>query len=364
MKKTLIKEISENDLQAVLDDYALDEFYYPSIFPVMFTPTLTWRALSGDYGINVAADVVSYNAAAPRKTRNVVERLTGKIPKIEIVRVKEETDLNEYQHLQYYYGSEEGQRALMNWVYADTDFCFKGVNARLEWLALRALSTGGFVLDSTNNAGTVTETKVDFGVPQAHRLAAGTAWSAANAADSTPIADIRAVVAQGVGQGLLLKYMFMDLETFYAMMASDEAIDFCSSWVPQVGRIKIPSVDEVNLALQAHRLPQIRIVDTYVTLENASGGRTTVNPWEAGIVTFVPELACGYTYHGPMADEMVTDSVATKAKREHILIKKYSTEDPVTEVTKGICNAIPVWGNADRCFLFDSKGTADGQNRE
>ena len=45
MKKTLIKEISENDLQAVVDAYTLDDFYYPSIFPVMFTPTLTWRAL-------------------------------------------------------------------------------------------------------------------------------------------------------------------------------------------------------------------------------------------------------------------------------------------------------------------------------
>ena len=165
MKKSLIKEVTENDLQAVVDAYTLDEFYYPSIFPIMFTPTLTWRALSGEYGINVAADVVSYNSAAPKKTRNVIERLTGKIPKVEIMRVKEETDLNEYQHLQYYYGSEEGQRALMNWVYADTDFCFNGVNARLEWLALRALSTGGFVLDSNNNAGTVTETTVDFGVP-------------------------------------------------------------------------------------------------------------------------------------------------------------------------------------------------------
>lgn len=365
MKKTLIKEVSENDLQAVLDAYALDEFYYPSFFPVMFTPTLTWRALSGDYGINVAADVVSYNAAAPRKTRNVIERLTGKIPKIEIVRVKEETDLNEYQHLQYYYGTQEGQRALMNWVYADTDFCFKGVNARLEWLALRALSTGGFVLDSTNNAGTVTETKVDFGVPDAHRIATSLTWSADNAATAKPISDIREVVSKGVGQGLVLKYMLMDLETFYAMMACNQAIDFCSAWVPQVGRIKIPSVDEVNLALRAHRLPEIRIVDTYVTLESATGNRTTVNPWQSGIVTFIPELACGYTYHGPMADEMVADSVATKAKREHILIKKYSTEDPVTEVTKGIANAIPVWGNADRCYLFDTRAAvADKSEQE
>ena len=354
MKKSLIKEVTENDLQAVVDAYTLDEFYYPSIFPIMFTPTLTWRALSGEYGINVAADVVSYNSAAPKKTRNVIERLTGKIPKVEIMRVKEETDLNEYQHLQYYYGSEEGQRALMNWVYADTDFCFNGVNARLEWLALRALSTGGFVLDSNNNAGTVRETTVDFGVPEANKLKSTVAWTAANADTATPISDIRSVVEKGIGKGILIKYMFMDLETFYSMMATDEAIDFCSAWVPQVGRIKIPNVEDVNIALKAHRLPEIRIIDTYVTIEKADGTRSTVNPWEAGVVTFVPELACGYTYHAPMADEMVLDSVATKVKREHVLIKKYSTEDPVTEVTKGIANAIPVWGNADRCFLFDS----------
>ena len=188
-----------------MDAYTLDEFYYPSIFPVMFTPTLTWRALSGDYGINVAADVVSYNAAAPKKTRNVIERLTGKIPKIEIMRVKEETDLNEYQHLQYYYSSEEGQKALMNWVYADTDFCFNGVNARLEWLALRALSTGGFVLNSSNNAGTVTETTVDFGVPAANKVKTKVTWSPENAATATPISDIRSMVSKGVGQRLFTR---------------------------------------------------------------------------------------------------------------------------------------------------------------
>lgn len=354
MKKSLIKEFTQNDLQAVMDSYTLDEFYYPSIFPVMFTPTLTWRALSGEYGINVAADVVSYNSAAPKKTRNVVERLTGKIPKIEITRVKEESDLNEYQHLQYYYGSEEGQRALMAWVYGDTDFCFKGINARLEWLALRALSTGGFVLDSDNNAGIVTETSVDFGVPAEHKLSSSVAWKAENAATATPISDIRAMVERATGEGILLKYLFMDIDTFYNMMATDEAVDFCSSWVPQVGRIKVPNVDDVNMALVAHRLPEIRIIDTYVTIEKADGTRQTVNPWEKGIVTFVPEMKCGYTYHAPMADEMVVDGVATKVKKEHILIKKYSTEDPVTEVTKGIANALPVWGNADRCYLYDT----------
>ena len=354
MKQSLIKEFSQNDLQKVMDAYTLDDFYYPSIFPVMFTPTLTWRALSGEYGINVAADVISYNSVAPKKTRNVVERLTGKIPKIEITRVKEESDLNEYQHLQYYYGSQEGQRALMNWVYADTDFCFKGINARLEWLALRALSTGGFVLNSANNAGTVTETSVDFGVPSSHKISSSVAWTATNKTTATPITDIRSLVDKGTADGILIKYMFMDLDTFYNMMAADEAIDFCSSWVPQVGRIKVPNVDDVNVALKAHHLPEIRIIDTYVTIEKADGTRSTVNPWESAVVTFVPDVKCGYTYHAPMADEMVVDGVATKVKKEHILVKKYSTEDPVTEVTKGIANAIPVWGNADRCFIFDS----------
>ena len=45
------------------------------------------------------------------------------------------------------------------------------------------------------------------------------------------------MVERATGEGILLKYLFMDIDTFYNMMATDEAVDFCSSWVPQVGRI-------------------------------------------------------------------------------------------------------------------------------
>lgn len=352
MKKSLIKELSANDMQGVIESFTYDDYYYPSIFPLMFTPTLSWKALSSDLGIHVAADVVSFNATAPRKTRNLITRLTGDIPKIEILRVKEETDLNEYRQLQNYFGDREGQKAVMNWVYSDTEFCWAGVNARLEWLALRSLSTGKFILNSDNNAGVVTETQVDFGMPDSHKTSVTNSWD--DTANSTPITDIRKVVKTAMGNGTLIKYIYMDQDSFYRMVGSDETVNFCSSWIPQIGTAKVPTMEEINVALRAHRLPEIRIIESYVTIEKTNGTRATVNPWEEGAVTFVPQLECGYTYHAPMADELIRDSVATKVKREHILVKKYSTEDPVTEITKAIANAIPVWSSADSSYILNT----------
>ena len=71
---------------------------------------------------------------------------------------------------------------------------------------------------------------------------------------------------------------------------------------------------------------------------------------------FTEGIQQGNTYHGPIADEKI-DSEAAKVKREHVLIKKFSDDDPVKETTKGIANAFPAWGNADRCWQVDTLHT-------
>ena len=71
---------------------------------------------------------------------------------------------------------------------------------------------------------------------------------------------------------------------------------------------------------------------------------------------FTEGIQQGNTYHGPIADEKI-DSEAAKVKREHVLIKKFSDDDPVKETTKGIANAFPAWGNADRCWHVDTLHT-------
>jgi hypothetical protein len=359
MKKSLIQGLNEKDMKAVLATLSLNDFYFPTLMPLRFTPFLTWKALQADQGIPVAADVVAYDAKAPRKSRKIVERLQGDIPKIEIARVKKESDLNEYAQLKLYAGSEEGAQALVNWIYDDVEFCFTGVNARIEWLALQALSLGKVSLSKSNNNGIVTETAIDFQVPSASKGGVSVVWSAANTATSKPITNIKAICATAKKAGNPIRYILMNQDCFDAMAISAEVMKYCAAWVIQASETtQIPSLNSVNAAFTANNLPKVVIIESYVAIEAADGTTTTVNPWTDGVVTFVPDIVVGNTFHAPLADEQVTDSSAVKTKRGHILIKKFSEEDPIAEVTKGMANAFPVWASATKSYLLYTLGAS------
>lgn len=355
MKKSLIQGLKEKDMQAVINSYHLNDFYWPTLFPLKFTPTLTWKALATGLGIPVMADVVSFNSKAPRKTRRVVERMQGDIPKIDIAFDKEETDLNEYNQLLHYAGSDSGQKALVEWVYGDVDRAWVGVNARLEWLALRAMSTGEIVLDSKNNEGIVTEEKVTFGIPEDQKTGVSVKWE--TSATAKPITDIKARLKEAKKKGLILRHAFTNQETFDKMAATKEVQDFCSNWALKIADAKMaPNLEDFNVAMSKNNLPTFHIIESLVTVQ-IKGVDTVLEPFEDGVVVLTEGVVQGNTFHAPLADEMIKDSVATKVKREHVLIKKFSEEEPVKETTKGMANAFPAWGNAQRSFLMDTTDT-------
>lgn len=354
MRKSLMQGLNERDMQAVVNTLNLNDFYYSTLFPLQFTPTLTWKTLAGDKGVPVAADVIAYDSSAPIKTREVVKRLTGDIPKIDIKRVLGETKINEYNQLLSYANTDQGRLALVKFIYDDVDFCFRGVNARLEWLAIRALSTGKITLSKDNNHGIITETAVDFQVPTTNKKGVAVVWSGANADTAKPITNIRAVVKLARKAGKKLGFVIMNQTTFEVLAACKETIDFAASWVQQAtGLTRLPSLEAVNTALKSESLPMIKIVESYISIEAPDGTRTVVEPWEEGCVTFVSELAIGTTWHGPQAAES-TDSPAIKTKRGHILIQKWGENEPVQEVTKGSANAFPSLNDPDAIWMLDT----------
>lgn len=351
--------VSEKDMAAYVSTLILPDMVYPSLFPLKFTPTLSWKSLRSESGVPVAADVVSWDASAPTKTRDVVGRASGDIPKIEIKRNMGESKLNEYRQLLNYAGSDTGMRELIRFVYDDVDFVWKGVNARLEWLALKALSTGAISLTAANNEGLVTETDVNFNIPTDNKigvngLTAKVAWTSALAATSKPISNIKEIVKTAKAKGRRLSYMLMSQETFDAMSVSAETIAYAASWVVKATNLALtPNLESVNASLRAIGLPEIRIIDSLVTLENKLGIRTTANPWDVGKVTFVSDLSVGSTWHGPIAAEDVPTE-AVKTKREHVLIQKWGQVEPTMEFTKGTANAFPVLNDPDAIWIYDS----------
>lgn len=357
MKQSLVQGLSEKDMQAVINTYTLNDFYWPTLFPLKFTPTLTWKELTTGMGIPVMADVVSFNATAPRKTRRVVSRNQGDIPKIDIAFDKQESDINEYNQLVHYAGSDQGQKALLDWIYGDVDSAWKGVNARIEWLALRALSTGRIVLNKDNNEGIVTEEAVTFGIPDEQKLGVTKSWRG-NPTEAKPIAFIKALRKKAKAKGTILEHAFCRQEVFDDMVATAEVQKFCAGWVSKATNTEVePSLESFNKVMQKNKLPQFHIIESIVTVQ-INGKDTIVEPFEDGVITFTPTIVQGNTYHAPLADESVKTSVALRTKREHVLIKRFSTEEPVVETTKGMANAFPVWGNAQKCWLVDTLHTS------
>ena len=364
MRKSIIQGLSEKDMKAVIDTYDLNDFYWPNLFPLKFTPTLTWKELTTKFAVPVAADVVSFNARSPRKTRRVVSRNQGEIPKIDIAYDKEESDINEYNSLLHYAGSESGNNALLDWIYDDSESCWKGVNARIEWLALRAMSTGRIVLNSKNNGdGIVTEEAVSFGIPETHKMGVSVTFRD-NAPTAKPIDLFKKVVKAAKKEGVKITDAFMNPETFDDIVATAQVQKFCANWMVKVtGMESAPNLEALNSALEKERLPKIHIIDSLVTIQ-VEGKDTVCDPWEDGVICFAPSLVQGNTYHAPLADESIKDSPAVKYKREHVLIKKFSEEDPVVETTKGMANAFPAWGNASKCFLVDTKSGSWNKTEE
>jgi len=347
--------LSDKEIIALVQTLNFNQYLWPTLCPLKFTPHLTWRALQAEIGVPVAADVVSYNATAPRKTRRVVSKATGDIPKISIAREKTENELNEYNSLLQYAQTTEGGQALIDYVYDDLKFVWDGVSARLEWLMLRGLSTGKVSLDAANNNGIVTETAVDFLIPSAQKAGVSVVWSLANKATALPISNIKAAVAAMKKKGKKVNYMLMDQTTFDILAVCDETVKFASSWVLSATSLtQTPSLASVNAALSGAGLPMIKIVDTYVTIEKNDGTQTVVSPFETGAVCFLPSLTPGRTYNAPLADENINSSQAFRVKQGPVLIKKYAVEEPLTEVTIGMANAFPVISEAMNMYLLDT----------
>lgn len=358
INKTLMVGLTEKDMQGVVNTFNLNPFYYPTLFGLKANPSLSWKALSINAGLNIAGDIVARGATLDPKTREAVERLQGDIPKVAVKRVKDERELEEYQIMVSMAQGSAGLKSLIDVWADDTKFCWTGVNARLEWVALQSLSLGKVTLTNANNNSVVPEFSADYGIPAAQKSGVTTVWSTANAATAKPISDLAAVVKTARGMHISPKIALMSADTFAVFANCEEVVKLCNPLLNTLaGANYTPSLEQINTALKGmanlYGL-QIKVIDQEVTIEKADGTRTTANPFQVGNVTLIESLNCGNTFYKIPAAASKQGSAAINAIREHVLIKKYSTEEPDTEVTIGQANAFPAWTGATRSFLIDT----------
>lgn len=370
MEYSLLKEIDKKSLQAYLIARVYEKLFWPTFFPLKSTPFLTYETLVGSKGNRVAADVVAYDVSAPLKTRRTVSKLSGEIPSIRMKKKMTEMDLNTYNILKAMARPE--QKSLLDLVFGDVDDCVDGVNARLEWVIFQALSKGQITLSTvTNAAGVITEEAIDFGLAAANKKevvgANTTKWTIALAATSKPITDIEFVMEEAGNLGIAPKFMLMNRSKWLAFRISDQIKDFVIPYAIYGGTRKqrAPTLEVANEALKSEGYPQIMIIDTRISYEDAGHTITSVDPWldSAGAdryVTFLEDLRCGDMLYGPIAEETNPPKQVVQAKKGPILISKWSDVDPVAEYTKGELNAFPSWPTIDRVLSLDTEMSTTG----
>lgn len=368
MQQTLMKGLTEQDIQVVVNSYTLHDYYYPTLFPLKENNSLSWKILEARTGLKIAADLVSRGSTIPRKIRESISRIQGDIPKFSISREKNEDELTEYDIMLARTQGSADLKALVEFWAEDTKFCWEGISARLEWVALQQISQGFVRFTNANNSSAVTEYDVDYSLPEEHRLRVEASYSAGR--EGKPLSvDFPKVIKQGRKEGITFKYAFMNLDTFAKFVNQEEVVRACSTLADNLaGFVSTPDLEAINSYLARQKATfrglQIVIIDQEITIELSNGERKTENPFVDDVILFSESNVLGNTFWKKPIDINLEGSSALKVMREHILIKKFSNEEPVQEVTQGITNAFPAWALAGRSILLSTEPEAKANAKE
>lgn len=357
----LIPDFNQADAQAEIETYPYEELQFQRGFPLLYQPTLTWKALEASFNAKVMASVVAFNSRSPRFGRPLPSKISGDIPKVEGAREKVETDFNTLRALQDSVSRlpegptrRQAMQRILDWHYEDGPFVVNAVNARLEWMSKQILSKGGYSLTLINNEqGVQTTTEVGFEIPTSQIVNAAKDWS-----DPTAdiLADIKNRKAAAKLRNRRLLFMTMEEDTFNNMASNAGIQKFCATYVVNaLGLQQEPDLDTLNRALARKGLPTIIVWESDVVVEDKAGEQETVSGWEPGHVTFTESNVYGDTQYTESADEYVQAGVATKTKSGIVLVKTWGLEDPITVVTKGVAYATPVLNNSKNVHILKTK---------
>lgn len=364
MERSLLKLVNQTNMAARLNTKYVKPMYFPNFFGTKKVSTLTWETLVSEQGAPVIADVISFDASAPQKSREVIRKLSGDIPKTALKRGMNERDYNEYLRLQYECNGDADKLALLNLAFKDQDFVYNAVRGRMEWFGLQLLSRGGFALNVTNNNGLVTVEFVGCGMPKENRRVSTADWS--NAATANGLQDIADTLEAASLNGRTIKYAVMHASDFLLLCKQKSTADTLKGWLNTSGRLTVTK-DTINQYLATQAFPvQIVTVNPAVRIENSAHVRKTISPWERKRVTFLEDLRVGDIQHGPIAAENAP-SVREKAlmvRRDFVLISRWSELSPFKEWTQAEANAMPVINDPEGLYILKTDGTAWAANED
>lgn len=357
MERSLIKQVNRKNMTARLSTRHVKPVYFPNFFGDKKKTSLKFETLTGEKGAPVIADVISFDASAPQKTRETIGKISGDIPKTAVKRGMNESDYYEYQQLVRDTQGDADQLEILNLAFKDQDFVYNAVRGRMEWWSMQLMSRGGFHLSAKNNNGVVTAEFVGCGMPSGNKRKSTADWSDAPKANG--LQDIEDTVIAASEEGVTIRYVVMHTADFSLLKKQKSTFDTLKSWVNTSSKMLVTK-KLINEYLAEQEIPvQIVTVSPSVRIEDAAHRRRTVNPWERKRICFLEDIKVGDIQHGPIAAESsaALQKIALMIKQGFVLITKWSELEPFKEWTKAEANAIPVVNDPEAMFILKADGT-------
>lgn len=309
---------------------------WPQLFPLKYSPKFDIKGLEGDEGIPVAAERVSFNSKAPKKTRKTIGSWNGKLGKYAVSREKDEIEINEYQDLQTIAAANTEDKAtaryLVDLVYDDLTFVRNAMDYKMEIDCMRIGSSGIHDFPAKIEGEMATADTINFNVPTENFVGAKVAWD--DAANADGLADLQREQDRIARKGLKKpQYAIMENSMFDKLQMQKKV---ARRLFPAISDVNLITSDQITLEginkyQRMKGWPQILVLDTYATIEDKKGDQVTIKPWNENVVTMAPTPQLGWTYYKMVP--LVKDTAALQSQAPYYKVTRYSELNPMLEVT-------------------------------
>lgn len=356
MEKTLFSEYVEKYFKgfvgAVAERYsgaaAEPTYLNKALLVEEYSVDLRWDSTAINHSVT-AADVVSLGSSLPLKRRASLSRASGTIPKLGVKMRRDEFEISNINVMKAR-GATEAE--VVARVFNDVERVVRSIEVRKEIMFQSALSTGQCLVGDGDNVGTAI--RASFGYLPKNTVKSAKPWASA---DAKPIDDLKALFAAADAQGVTPLHVYLSRKYLDLLRGTAQGKLFGAQGLvalkPEM--LATPSVDALLTALRGEFGAEFHVVGGSFLTEAPDGTPKAVKPWAEANVVALPSDRAGRLVYGTLAEE--TTPVAgvqyTKAG-SHILISKYSQNDPLEEYTTGQALCLPVIDGAGEIFTLQA----------
>lgn len=344
-----------------------DEVTFPGR---QFLPDVTVNDLDFEYILGASyrpamASIISFDSEAPiRGRRGLGTRVSGELPP-----VKHKAKLSEKEIIKFTQprANSNDVQQVISGVYQLTADLIQGLNARLEWMRMQALSENVLTYEAVDQGEGAVTIEFDFGFRDIMQLnlvtqqdGAGssiasdvsTVWS--DIANADPIADL--VYACDLAEettGLRFERMVLSQKSITYLQKNDAIRELIRG---TTGSLQIVSLADLNALFTTYNLPTLIPYDVKVTYDDGDGTMVETRPMAQNKAILLPGggpilpgfSTVGATLFGPTAEARRSLTSSLQSQAPGVFAQVYGKDEPPSEWVKACAVSFPSIPGADR----------------